>query len=96
MRSAFSQGHRLDTAFFYHSGAYMAVNPGPQQAEWQALAQQSGLSCLVCSSALSLLGVAGRPIAEPWRAAGLGEWLSASTRSDRVLRFGSWDSCGVP
>ncbi len=91
MRHAFAQGHELDTAFFYHSGAYMAVNPHSQQQEWRELAQQSGLDCLVCSSALARQGFAEHELIAPWRRAGLGEWLAATTRSDRVLRFGGWE-----
>lgn len=91
IRQALSQGHRLDTAFFYHSGAYMAVNPHPEQPEWRALALHSGLECLVCGSALVRQGLADHPLIDPWRRAGLGEWLAAAMRSDRILRFGGWE-----
>lgn len=91
LRQAYSQGHRLDTAFFYHSGAYVAVNPHPEQVEWRAFALQSGLACLVCSSALARQGLGDLPLLDPWRPAGLGEWLAARSRSDRVLRFGGWE-----
>lgn len=86
-------GHRLETAFLYHKGAYAALNSGVDpavRARWLRLAEQSGLTCIVCSTALTrITGQEVPQLAAPFRRGGLADWLTACERSDRVLRFGS-------
>ncbi|MCC6593278.1 MAG: DsrE family protein [Xanthomonadales bacterium] len=76
-----------DTAFLYHSGAYAALNL-VDAARWRALAD-AGLRGLVCRSAWEERAPAGSVPAAPFVAASLVDWLQASERSGRVLRFGA-------
>ncbi len=91
LESAHALGHTLDTAFFYHKGAYMAVNPSQpaERARWTELIHRSGLRCLICRTAAAREGLA-LDQADPWIAAGLADWISACERSDRVLTFGRY------
>ena len=86
------QGYQLDTAFFYHNGAYAAVNPraAAQRASWTQLSRASGLMCIVCQTALARIGASSTTLPQAWRLGGLGDWLAACERSDRVLQFGSF------
>ena len=91
LESAHLLGHSLDSAFFYHKAAYIAVNPNQRAdyARWCDLVSRSDLRCLVCRAAASRekleLGEC-----TPWVMAGLADWLAAVERSDRVLTFGSY------
>lgn len=97
---ASATGHSLETAFLYHKGAYAALNSDADQhvrGRWLRLAEQFGLDCVVCSSALTRITGAEVPqLTAPFRLGGLTDWLAACERSDRVLRFGSLDSAPVP
>lgn len=92
LRAAHRRGHALDSAFFYHNGACVALNSPAalqQRASWGALSAESGLICTVCRSALQRRGVnVAAELPAPFRLGGLGDWLHALQRSDRVLSFG--------
>lgn len=88
LQAAHASGHTLDTAFFYHNGALAALNSEPAtRAAWTRLTD-FGLRCIVCRSALARAGHAIERLPEPFHAGGLGDWIEAQTRSDRVLSFG--------
>lgn len=84
-----AHGHALDTLFLYHNGTYAALNPDfPAVSDWQRLARESGLHCIVCRTAWERCGGTGAPPA-PFRLGGLADWVAAVERSERVLRFGT-------
>lgn len=87
LEAALAAGHTLDTAFFYHTGAYAALNPAGLGPRWLRLAEV-GLRCVVCRSAWEALGEPQAPT-EPFTLGGLVDWLAAAERSERLLRFGS-------
>lgn len=84
-----AHGHALDTLFLYHNGTYAALNPDfPDAPDWQRLAREGGLQCVVCRTAWQRCGGDSAPPA-PFRLGGLADWIAAVARSDRVLRFGT-------
>lgn len=90
--AAHRRGATLDSAFFYHNGAFVALNSAPAEAEraaWARLSEQSGLQLIVCRTALVRSGaLPGVALSAPFRLGGLGDWWQAVRRSDRVWRLG--------
>lgn len=89
LRAAQDAGWTLDTAFFYHSAAHAVLNGSTAAGGWLELARSSGLRCVLCGSALARAGAdPGGEYPAPFVAGGLADWLAASERSQRLLRFG--------
>lgn len=99
IKAALASNHRIVRVFFYHDGIYNAFMP-PKPGElavpaWSALASESDVELIYCSTAAERRGM-GSDSGEPagarslpgFRAGGLGLWVDACLRADRVLQFG--------
>ena len=86
------RGHSLQAVFFREEGVYNSVmgtatdSGTPQLAEsWAQLSAQHGIELLVCqSSSKRRLTV---PFTEPFREAGLVEFVDRLASCDRVMTF---------
>ncbi|WP_045225784.1 sulfurtransferase complex subunit TusD [Methyloterricola oryzae] len=100
IRAALAQGHEIVCVFFYHEGVYQSVRQDPSQeggvsfaANWSELAEREGFVLDVCISAAQRRGVApegsdpGLGLASGFRLSGLGVWVDACLKADRVLIF---------
>ena len=98
LEMAHQRGNLLDTVFLYHTGTYAALNQNLDLSiyqRWSHLHTNAGLSCVVCKTALSRMGIPWE-LHAPFRPGGLADWLAACERSDRVLRFGTLRSLVGP
>lgn len=99
IRAALNQGYEMVCVFFYHEAAYQALKHQPPDdeikpaARWLELARQGGFVLDVCISAAQRRGVAaGNNPASTlpdtgFRLSGLGLWVDACLKADRVLIF---------
>lgn len=80
-------------------GASPADQTPATLAHWPALAKEHGIDLVACVTALQKRGVlnpsdmepqnaVGTPVSEYFRVAGLGLWIDACLKADRVLVFG--------
>lgn len=100
IRAALAQGHEIVCVFFYHEGVYQSMRREPPHegeaslaADWSELAERAGLVLDVCISAAQRRGVAPEGsdpafgLASGFRLSGLGVWVDACLKADRVLVF---------
>jgi tRNA 2-thiouridine synthesizing protein D len=100
IRAALAQGHEIVCVFFYHEGVYQSVRRGASHegeaslaADWSELAEHAGFVLDVCISAAQRRGVApegsdpGLGLASGFRLSGLGVWVDACLKADRVVVF---------
>lgn len=100
IKAALAAGHGIIRVFFYHEGvgnAFMPAMPGELAApDWPSLARDHGVELIFCTAAAERRGLtypdhmpgAGLFPREGFRAGGLGLWVDACLRADRVLIFG--------
>lgn len=95
-RTIVESGHVLDCVFFHQDGALTAQSASITASDdfnartcWQALADEHGLDLVVCSGSAERRGLQAPALAEGFRLGGLGRWLEAAGRADRVLTFGA-------
>lgn len=100
IKAALDSSHRVVRVFFYHDGVYNAFMP-PRPGElpvpdWSSLASGSDLELVFCSTAAERRGLlndsgksAGLPPLPGFRPGGLGLWVDACLRADRVIQFGA-------
>jgi len=100
IQAAIQRGHDIIRVFFYHDGIHYASQWLPQAiAEpWSTLAAQHGIDLVICISAAQRRGLldprldidengTDRGVALGFRIAGLGLWVDACLRADRVMVF---------
>lgn len=94
-KEAMAQGHEVIQIFFQSEGVHHAnrlVAPPPAEgntvADWSRFAEESGVELMLCSTAGLRRGVREANLAPGFRISGVGQWLDAANRADRVLVFG--------
>lgn len=93
-QSVLQSGHGLDSVYFYQSAAAMGLKStlvssddyDPQQ-QWQSLASTYGIALQICVGSAQRRGVVDKTLAQGFEITGLGQWIAAVGRADRVLRF---------
>ncbi len=104
IRAALEMGHEIVRVFFYYEGAYNGLGRmEPAEDErvrgWSILASEYNVDLVICIAAAQRRGLLAREeapmaeepseiLAEGFRIAGLGLWVEACLKADRVLVFG--------
>jgi tRNA 2-thiouridine synthesizing protein D len=102
IRAALQGGHEIVRVFFYYDGAYHGLRqmapPEDEKAllsRWSALATEYGVDLVICIAAAARRGllenveiVREDELAAGFRIGGLGLWVEACLRADRVLVLG--------
>lgn len=91
IKAALAMGHEVIQVFFYQDGVYNAFHSGGFGQEsfpgWEVLSSEAGIELVYCTSAAERRGlVNSRP---GFKAGGLGLWVDACLRADRVMQFGA-------
>ncbi|BBL75765.1 sulfurtransferase complex subunit TusD [Methylomagnum ishizawai] len=102
IKAALAEGHEIVRIFFYLDGVQQGFGPGGTDAprlfpDWPGLAGAHGLDLVLCVSAATRRGLLppeendwpeSPAIAPGFRAGGLGQWMEACLKADRVVVFG--------
>lgn len=93
IKAALAEGHAVLRVFFYHEGVHQGFVPGGAGPDglvpdWAALAEAHGLDLVLCVSAAERRGRAAGDVAPGFRVGGLGQWMEACLKADRVMVFG--------
>jgi len=86
IRALATEGHQVHRVFFYHDGVREGF--GDSISEWSELAQGGQFDLILCSQALDQRGLA-TDVVPPFVVGGLGLWVDACLKADRVLIFGA-------
>ena len=86
IRGALREGHTILRVFFYHDGIHEAY--GPDLKAWEDVATAGCFELVICSHATMLRGRSLSP-QKPFIVGGLGLWVDACIKADRVVTFGS-------
>lgn len=93
IKAALGKGHEVVSVFFYHDGVYNALKSGLSAEDhdsmppWSDLADQYRIDLVLCVSAAERRGLATFGT-DGFRVGGLGQWIDACLKADRVLVFG--------
>ncbi|MDF9391694.1 MULTISPECIES: sulfurtransferase complex subunit TusD [Methylococcus] len=98
IKAALANGHHILLVFFYYDGVYNAqvssfAGEDDLSARWSTLAHEHGLDLVLCVSAAQrrgLVSTEGRDegsLAPGFRIGGLGQWVDACLKADRLLTF---------
>jgi tRNA 2-thiouridine synthesizing protein D len=98
IKAALANGHDIPLVFFYYDGvcnAQVSSFGGEDDfsARWSALAREHGLDLVLCVSAAQRRGLVSTDgkdeglLAPGFRIGGLGQWVDACLKADRVLNF---------
>jgi len=94
-REVLAQGHEVIQIFFQADGVHHAnrlTAPPPAEGnavtEWSRFAETTGVDLVMCSTAGLRRGVREANLAPGFHISGVGQWLDAATRADRVIVFG--------
>ncbi|MGZ8216318.1 sulfurtransferase complex subunit TusD [Methylomagnum sp.] len=87
IHAALAAGHEVIRVFFYHEGVHHGFGEG---SDWSGLARQHGVDLVLCVSAAERRGLSPTSAnpAEGFRVGGLGQWMDACLKADRVMVFG--------
>ena len=101
IKAALADGHEIVRVFFYREGIYQGFAPtgignDSLAPDWAGLAGVHGLDLVLCISAAERRGqvpseIRGKQAAaagEGFRIGGLGLWMDACLKADRVMVFG--------
>jgi tRNA 2-thiouridine synthesizing protein D len=97
IKAALAEGHEIVRLFFYHDGIYNSLimtrqhiaSGDPGFPDWSGLAKQHGIDLVLCISAAERRGLpADVRLADGFRLGGLGQWMEACLKADRVMVFG--------
>jgi tRNA 2-thiouridine synthesizing protein D len=101
IKAALAEGHEIVRVFFYHEGIYHGFGRAGAEGDslfpdWAGLARTHGLDFVLCVSAAERRGrvpsdTKGKQeasAAEGFRIGGLGQWMEACLKADRVMVFG--------
>jgi len=86
IRALLTQGHEVNRVFFYHDGVREAF--GSFVSEWVELAEKGPFELILCSQALEKRGFK-LDVQPPFIVGGLGLWVDACLKADRILTFGA-------
>jgi tRNA 2-thiouridine synthesizing protein D len=86
IRALATEGHQVNRVFFYHDGVREGF--GDSVSAWSELAQGGQFELILCSQALDQRGLAP-DVERPFVVGGLGLWVDACLKADRVLTFGA-------
>jgi tRNA 2-thiouridine synthesizing protein D len=93
IKAALDKDHEIVCVFFYHDGVYNALRSGLSAEDkdsvppWPDLVDKHGIDMVVCVSAAERRGMRATG-ADGFRIGGLGQWMDACLKADRVLVFG--------
>jgi tRNA 2-thiouridine synthesizing protein D len=91
IKAALDSGHEIVRVFFYHDGVFNAfISPAPPDImvpDWSGLARENGVELVYCLTAATRRGML--ECLEGLQSGGLGQWVDACLRADRVLVLGS-------
>lgn len=93
IQTALKEGHEVLRVFFYHDGVYHGVCPRLPSGraaffpDWIALVRVYNIALVVCTSALERRGIHPTNLTEGFQTGGLGLWMDASLKADRVIFF---------
>lgn len=91
VRALLSAGQQLEQVFFYHDGVQVLSDASAAERWSKLLAARPG-SLVACAAAIERRDLAvATNAAGDFQLAGLAQWLDASLRADRVVRFGPTD-----
>lgn len=85
IRALASEGHGVMRVFFYHDGVYEGF--AQSRSEWVTLAHEGQFDLILCSQALDHRGLS-LEVQAPFIVGGLGLWVDANLKADRVISFG--------
>lgn len=85
IRALVAEGHQVTRMFFYHDGVRQGFSAAA--TEWVGLAERGQFELILCSQALDHRGLAAE-VQLPFLIGGLGLWVDACLKADRVLSFG--------
>lgn len=92
IKAALAAGHEVIRVFFYHDGVCNGFHADERERrnvpDWSGLARGHGLDLVLCVSAAERRGLAAASPAEGFRLGGLGQWMDACLKADRVMVFG--------
>jgi tRNA 2-thiouridine synthesizing protein D len=101
IKAALAAGHEIVRVFFYHEGVYHGFGGAGAAGDslfpdWSGLARSHGLDLVLCISAAERRGLVpsdakarqAAVAAEGFRIGGLGQWMEACLKADRVMVFG--------
>jgi tRNA 2-thiouridine synthesizing protein D len=99
IKAALAEGHEIVRVFFYHEGIYHGFAAGAHEdriaPDWSDLGRRHGVDLILCVSAAERRGMISSTsgdkaanLAEGFRVGGLGQWMEACLKADRVLVFG--------
>ena len=83
IQTAIEQGHTIRQCFFQSAGVKAVTQP-EQLSEWQQIADITRAELLLCSQAVEEHAVHPEG---PFQIAGLGAFVEAAVRSDRLMSF---------
>ena len=83
IQTAIEQGHTIRQCFFQSVGVKAVTQP-EQLSEWQQIADITRAELLLCSQAVEEHAVYPEG---PFQIAGLGAFVEAAVRSDRLMSF---------
>ena len=96
VRASLEQKQDIIQIFFYGEGIYNAnllASPDPSEInlveEWSHLGHTHDLSLVVCSHSAIMRGVRDSSLAPGFRLSGLGQFVTALAKSDRIITFGT-------
>jgi len=93
IKAALDKDHEIVRVFFYHDGVYNGLQPDLSSEDknsvppWSDLADRHGIDLVLCVSAAQRRGMPTSG-ADGFRGGGLGQWMEACLKADRVLVFG--------
>ncbi len=100
IKAALANGHHILLVFFYYDGVCNAqvssfAGKDDLSGRWSALAREYGLDLVLCVSAAQRRGLVSAEgkdqglLAPGFRIGGLGQWVDACLKADRILTFTS-------
>ena len=84
-RALLRQGHEIPRLFFFADGVNNALASAPLAIQWQTLMEQERLAITVCSGSAGARDLSANDCLLP--IAGMGDWLTATLESDKLVTF---------
>ena len=84
-------GHEILCVFFYHDGvenAFVSSMESGHDPDWSSLFLVEGIELVYCITAAERRVKSGEAMQAGFKAGGLGLWVDACLRADRVIVFG--------
>ena len=92
IKAARNAGHEVLRVFFYHAGVengfISSTELGYDLPDWSSLALAEGVELVYCITAAERRGKSSEVALGGFKAGGLGLWVDACLRADRVIVFG--------